>query len=235
MSASDKSISQWADMNQPAKQAEPPFMIQSPPIYKLPFGDAQIILVSDGTLALGSPEKSFRGISKKEIDAQLSRHFLPTDNIVIEETVLVLMSGGKRILFETGTGFSPLYPRLGIFKQAWWKPASIPHRSTLLFARMRIRTMSGAFPRPIANHSFRTRKFTSARSISTFGPTQSYLGRHWMHSSPLRVRISCPCVTGSCSFKMGRSFCLECRLCSLPDIPQDIQVFYSRQEINRCI
>jgi glyoxylase-like metal-dependent hydrolase (beta-lactamase superfamily II) len=103
----------WAGMNQPAKQSEPLFMIQSPPIYKLPFGDAEIILVSDRTLALGSPEKSFRGITREEIDAQLSRHFLPTDNLVIEEAVLVLMSGGKRIIFETGTGISPLYPRAG--------------------------------------------------------------------------------------------------------------------------
>lgn len=129
MSTSDKSINQWAGMNQPAKQSEPLFMIQSPPIYKLPFGDAQIILVSDGTLALGSPKKSFRGISKKEIDAQLSRHFLPTDNIVIEETVLVLMSGGKRILFETGTGVSPLYPHAGHLQrslvEAGIDPASI--------------------------------------------------------------------------------------------------------------
>jgi glyoxylase-like metal-dependent hydrolase (beta-lactamase superfamily II) len=113
MSTSDKSIHQLIGMNQPVKQSEPLFMIQSPPIYKQPFGDAQIILVSDGTLALGSPEKSFRGISKKEIEAHLSRYFLPTDNIVIEETVLVLISGGKRILFETGTGVSPLYPYAG--------------------------------------------------------------------------------------------------------------------------
>ncbi len=124
---------------------------------------------------------------------------------------------------------------LGIFKQACWKLASIPHRSTLLFARMRIRTISAAFPQQIADRSFRTRKFRSVKSILAFGPTQSYLGRHWMYSSPLRVRISCPCVTGSSSLKMGRSFCLEYRLCSLPDIPKDIQVFYSRQEINRCI
>jgi hypothetical protein len=82
MSTSDKRINPWArhpwaGMNLPAKQSRPLFMTQSPPIYRLPFGDAQIILVSDGTLSLGSPEKSFREISKKEIDAQLSRHFLP--------------------------------------------------------------------------------------------------------------------------------------------------------------
>jgi glyoxylase-like metal-dependent hydrolase (beta-lactamase superfamily II) len=113
MSTNDNSANQRDDMNQPLKQSDPLFMLQSPPIYKLPFGDAQIVLVSDGTLALGSPEKSFRGISKEEIDAQLSRHFLPTENIVIEETILVFMSGGKRILFETGTGISPLYPHAG--------------------------------------------------------------------------------------------------------------------------
>jgi hypothetical protein len=68
-------------MNPPQIESDPFFMIQSPPIYRLSFGDAQIILVSDGTLALGSPEKSFRGISRGEIDAQLSRHFLPIETL----------------------------------------------------------------------------------------------------------------------------------------------------------
>jgi glyoxylase-like metal-dependent hydrolase (beta-lactamase superfamily II) len=129
MSTSDKSTNQWEGMNPPLRKPDPFLMIQSPPIYRLPFGDTQIILVSDGTLALGSPEKSFRGISREEIDAQLSRHFLPIENIVIEETVLVFMSGGKRILFETGTGISPLYPHAGRLQasllEAGLDPASI--------------------------------------------------------------------------------------------------------------
>ena len=129
MSASDKSFNQWEGMSAPLKRCDPLFMIQSPPVYRFPFGDTQIVLVSDGTLALGRPEKAFRGISSEEIDAQLSRHFLPTENIVIEETVLVFMSGGKRILFETGTGISPLYPHAGRLQpsllEAGIDPASI--------------------------------------------------------------------------------------------------------------
>jgi hypothetical protein len=46
------------------------------PRYALPFGDIEIVVVSDGPLNLGAPEAWFRGTWKEEINEQL----LPTED-----------------------------------------------------------------------------------------------------------------------------------------------------------
>jgi len=74
------------------------------PRYALPFGDTEIVIVSDGPLDMGTPEDSFRGLSKEEIQKQVLRNFLPIDKVVIEQNIPILTSGGKRLLFETGIG-----------------------------------------------------------------------------------------------------------------------------------
>jgi glyoxylase-like metal-dependent hydrolase (beta-lactamase superfamily II) len=77
--------------------------------YALPFGDTEIVVVSDGPLDLGAPEGSFRGPSKEETDELLSHNFLPTGKIVIEQNIPLLISGGKRIMFETGIGLLKMF------------------------------------------------------------------------------------------------------------------------------
>jgi glyoxylase-like metal-dependent hydrolase (beta-lactamase superfamily II) len=104
--------------------------LQSHPPYARPFGDTEIVVVSDGPLDLGAPEDSFRGLSKDEIDEQLLRSFLPTDKVVIEQNIPLLTSGGKRILFETGIGslemFGPHSGRLQTsLQEAGIDPGSI--------------------------------------------------------------------------------------------------------------
>jgi glyoxylase-like metal-dependent hydrolase (beta-lactamase superfamily II) len=72
--------------------------------YSFPFGDTEIVVVSDGPLDMGIPEDSFRGLSKEEIQEQLLLNFLPIDKVAIEQNIPILTLGGKRILFETGIG-----------------------------------------------------------------------------------------------------------------------------------
>jgi glyoxylase-like metal-dependent hydrolase (beta-lactamase superfamily II) len=91
-------------LNEPNNQLNTFCESQSYPPYALPFGDTEIVVISDGPLDLGTPEDSFRGVSKEEIDGQLLRNFLPTDRVVIEQNIPLLTLGGKRILFETGIG-----------------------------------------------------------------------------------------------------------------------------------
>ena len=77
---------------------------QAPYFYRFKLGDAQATIVSDGILPLGAPGDAFLGLSKPEIERQLADNFLPTNNIVLEQNILVISIGGKTALFDTGMG-----------------------------------------------------------------------------------------------------------------------------------
>jgi glyoxylase-like metal-dependent hydrolase (beta-lactamase superfamily II) len=77
---------------------------QVPYYYRFKLGDAAATVVSDGILSLGDPSGSFLGLTRDEINKQLSDNFLPTNNIVLEQNVLVINVGGKSVLFDTGMG-----------------------------------------------------------------------------------------------------------------------------------
>ena len=71
-------------------------------------------MVSDGPLLLGKPGDAFLGLSKTEIDRQLTDNFLPTDNVVLEQNILVITINGKTALFDTGMGsVTPFGPTTG--------------------------------------------------------------------------------------------------------------------------
>ena len=76
----------------------------TPYFYRFPIGKFQATIVSDGPLALGEPSGAFKGLSKDEIQKSLSDNFLATDNIVLEQNVLVLNTGARLVLFDTGMG-----------------------------------------------------------------------------------------------------------------------------------
>jgi hypothetical protein len=56
---------------------------QSASPLRIPFGDAEIVILSDGLVDLGSPSDLFAGISKEHIESRLRRHFLATDRTLI--------------------------------------------------------------------------------------------------------------------------------------------------------
>jgi glyoxylase-like metal-dependent hydrolase (beta-lactamase superfamily II) len=82
---------------------------QVPYYYRFKLGDSEATIVSDGILPLGDPAKSFLGLTKEEISQQLTENFLPTNNIVLEQNVLVINIGGKTVLFDTGMGSMKLF------------------------------------------------------------------------------------------------------------------------------
>ena len=77
---------------------------QAPYYYRFRLGDARATVVSDGALPLGKPGGAFLGLSESEIERQLTDNFLPKDNIVLEQNILVVNTGGKTVLFDTGMG-----------------------------------------------------------------------------------------------------------------------------------
>ena len=82
---------------------------QAPYFYRFMHGKIQATVVSDGILPLGEPSASFLGTSKEEVQKMLTDNFLSPDNVVLEQNVLVLNTGDKMVLFDTGMGSSTMF------------------------------------------------------------------------------------------------------------------------------
>ena len=83
--------------------------IQVPYFYRFPVGKFQATIVSDGPLPLGEPSATFKGITKEEVGKALSDNFLPTDNAILEQNALVLNTGSRLVLFDSGMGTSKAF------------------------------------------------------------------------------------------------------------------------------
>ncbi|MBI1206508.1 MAG: MBL fold metallo-hydrolase [Azospirillum sp.] len=82
---------------------------QAPYFYRFKLGQAEATVVSDGTLPLGEPSGAFLGAGKPELAKMLSDNFLPPENVVLEQNVLVVNTGDKLVVFDTGMGISSLF------------------------------------------------------------------------------------------------------------------------------
>ena len=77
-------------------------------------GKFQATVVSDGPLPLGEPSATMKGQTKEELAKALADNFLPTDKIVLEQNALILNTGSKLVLFDTGMGTAkPFGPTTG--------------------------------------------------------------------------------------------------------------------------
>src|SRR4051794_2286083 len=74
----------------PAFAKGPMLGSQAPYFYRFKLGTAEATIVSDGPLPLGDPHKNFNGLSATEMDKQLTDNFLPLENAVLEQNILVL-------------------------------------------------------------------------------------------------------------------------------------------------
>ena len=102
----------------------------APYYYRFKLGNAEATIISDGTLPLGDPHASFKGLAAAEMDKQLADNFLPANNAVLEQNVLILNTGDKLVLFDTGMGsakdFGPTTGKLlATMKQAGIDPKDI--------------------------------------------------------------------------------------------------------------
>jgi glyoxylase-like metal-dependent hydrolase (beta-lactamase superfamily II) len=103
---------------------------QAPYFYRFKLGDFQGTIASDGILPLGNPAENFVGLSKQEMEKQLTDNFLPLDNAVLEQNALVINTGDRLVLFDTGMGslniFGPTTGKLlNSLKQAGIDPKDI--------------------------------------------------------------------------------------------------------------
>ena len=89
--------------------------VQLPAAYRFKLGGFECTVVSDGPLRLGvASAELFKGITAERIDEVFSASFLDKDNFFVEQNALVVNTGAKLVLIDTGLGFRKVYgPRTG--------------------------------------------------------------------------------------------------------------------------
>jgi glyoxylase-like metal-dependent hydrolase (beta-lactamase superfamily II) len=89
----------------PARAKTPMSNTQAPAYYRFRLGDFEASVISDGPLHMGEPSGNiFTGVTKEEVVKDLAGNLLPTDNISLEQNALVVNTGDRVVLFDTGIG-----------------------------------------------------------------------------------------------------------------------------------
>ena len=100
---------------QPSRGSSPMANVQTPAIYRFKVGGFECTVVSDGPLRLGEmTAQMFKGYTQERIDELLNANFLDKSNFTVEQNALVVNTGEKLVLIDTGIGFRKIYgPRSG--------------------------------------------------------------------------------------------------------------------------
>jgi glyoxylase-like metal-dependent hydrolase (beta-lactamase superfamily II) len=87
-----------------------PMLRSKPPAwYRFSIGDFEATIVSDGPIVLGSVTSEFPDAPKAEVQALLDRDLLPEDPMVLQQNALVLNTGKRLAIFDTGMGTSTMF------------------------------------------------------------------------------------------------------------------------------
>jgi glyoxylase-like metal-dependent hydrolase (beta-lactamase superfamily II) len=100
----------------PADAKEAMIGNKAPAWYRFKLGDFEATVVSDGTLNLGPAAGLYPKTPKETVEGVLASQFLPSAPVVVQENCLVLNTGDKLVLFDSGMGsykvFGPAAGRL---------------------------------------------------------------------------------------------------------------------------
>lgn len=77
---------------------------QAPSFYRYKVGDIEVTVVSDGGLTFPLPDNFIVNASKEQVNAALESAFLPRDQMKLHFAPLVLNTGGKVVVIDTGMG-----------------------------------------------------------------------------------------------------------------------------------
>ncbi len=92
-----------AALPRPSHAAIPFAGMQGPGVYRTKFGDFQLTALYDGTWFLPMDDKFMRNASTAEVDKALAAAFLPPRVLPVTFTALMVNTGKKLILIDTGT------------------------------------------------------------------------------------------------------------------------------------
>src|ERR1700704_5635429 len=82
--------------NASVAQAKAPMLnTQAPSFYRFKIGSIGATVVAAGPLPIGPPPGTFPGPSEAGLGKLFAEHFLPTDNVVLDQNSLVINTGDK--------------------------------------------------------------------------------------------------------------------------------------------
>ncbi|MBN8982461.1 MAG: MBL fold metallo-hydrolase [Rhizobiales bacterium] len=88
----------------PAKAAAPAVGKQAASFYRYKVGDAEVTVVSDGSVTFPLGDTFVLNAKKDEVNAALAKAFRPVDKMTIFFGPIVINNGGKLIVVDTGNG-----------------------------------------------------------------------------------------------------------------------------------
>ena len=88
----------------PARAAAPAADKQAPSFYRYKVGDIEVTVVSDGRYTFPLEDKFILNAKKEEVSAALEKAFVPRDTMTIYFAPLVINTGGKLVVIDTGLG-----------------------------------------------------------------------------------------------------------------------------------
>jgi glyoxylase-like metal-dependent hydrolase (beta-lactamase superfamily II) len=88
----------------PAKAAAPLAGKQNASFYRYKVGDAEVTVVSDGAGTFPLPDTFVLNVKKDDVAAALEKAFRPRDKVTINFGPLVINTGGKLVVVDTGNG-----------------------------------------------------------------------------------------------------------------------------------
>src|SRR6202023_4240931 len=91
-------------LSMPARAAAPVADKQAPSFYRYKVGDIQVTVVSDGKNVFKLEDSFITNAKKDEVNAALQKAFLPPDMFTIYFAPLVINTGGKLVVIDTGNG-----------------------------------------------------------------------------------------------------------------------------------
>jgi glyoxylase-like metal-dependent hydrolase (beta-lactamase superfamily II) len=88
----------------PARAAAPAIGKQAPGFYRYKVGDFEITAVTDGAATFPLPDKFVNNQDKAAVQKELSAAFQPTETVTVPFTPIVVNTGSKLVVIDTGYG-----------------------------------------------------------------------------------------------------------------------------------
>ncbi len=80
-----------------------------PPWYRFAIGDLEATVMSDGLMNIGSAADHFPQADPDALQGVMADAFLPVEPVLLEQNTLILNTGDRLVLFDTGTGGAPVF------------------------------------------------------------------------------------------------------------------------------